>query len=204
MAYQSTILSANSKHFPEAWLAYDREFLHAASLEPTKPWDVIDPNMWQLNMTGKSRHPCSSCRTIHPPRSRSCLFRPSRGTRGSSPSQFTSDGKEICRNYNNSRCHVKECKWAHVCSSCEGLHQRPRAGAPSSPWTDAKHQSNERPAPLLACTYPPPPLVIYEQQSEKIYLSPKYSKMIFFQKSDYTSLNCRLVKFDSNVMMVNG
>ena len=31
----------------------------------------------------------------------------------------------------------------------------PRAGAPSSPWTDTKHQSNERPAPLLACTYPP-------------------------------------------------
>ena len=31
----------------------------------------------------------------------------------------------------------------------------PRAGSLSSSWTDAKHQSNERPAPLLACTYPP-------------------------------------------------
>ena len=80
--------------------------------------------MWQLNMTGKSRLPCPSCRTIHPPGSGSCLFRPTRGTPGSSSSQFTSDGKEICRNYNNKRCHDKECKWAHVCNSCEGPHQR--------------------------------------------------------------------------------
>lgn len=126
MAYQSTILSANGKYFPEAWLAYDREFRRAASLEPTKRWDVIDANMWQLNMTGKSRPPCPSCRTIHPPGSGSCPFRPSRNT-GSSQSQFrteTSDGREICRNYNHNRCSIKDCKWAHVCNNCEGSHQR--------------------------------------------------------------------------------
>ena len=45
MAYQSTILLVNFKYLPEAWLAYGREFRHAASLEPTKPWDVIYSNM---------------------------------------------------------------------------------------------------------------------------------------------------------------
>ena len=42
---------------------------------------------------------------------------------------------------------------------------------------------------------------VYEPQSEKMYLSPK---KYFFQKSDYTSLNCHLAKFDSNLMTVSG
>ena len=45
----------------------------------------------------------------------------------------------------------------------------------------------------------------YEPQPEKMYLSPKNSKMKFFQKLfDYASPNCHLAKFDSNVMTVNG
>ena len=47
-------------------------------------------------------------------------------------------------------------------------------------------------------------IYVYEPQYEKMYQSPKNSKMIFFQKCDYTSLNYYLEKFDSNVMMVNG
>ena len=43
---------------------------------------------------------------------------------------------------------------------------------------------------------------VYEPQSEKMYLSPKFKNK--FQKSDHTSLNCHLAKFDSNVMTVSG
>ena len=37
-----------------------------------------------------------------------------------------------------------------------------------------------------------------------MYLNPKYSKIILFQRGDYTSLNCHLTKFDCNVMMAHG
>ena len=42
---------------------------------------------------------------------------------------------------------------------------------------------------------------VIEEDLCKFYVN---SKMTFCQKSDYTSLNCHLAKFDSNVMTVNG
>ena len=58
------------------------------------------------------------------------------------------------------------------------MYQGPRAGAPSSPWTDAKHQSNERPAPLLACTYPPPPCNISAHRIHTPLSVPRMRKLL--------------------------
>ena len=127
MAYQATIVSANSSYYPEAWLEYDREFRLAISLDPSKRWDAIDGNLWQLKMTGRSRPQCSTCRITHPPSGSQCPFRASRvpNQQFAPRSAYTKSGKEICRNFQQGRCSNTDCKFAHVCSQCEGAHARP-------------------------------------------------------------------------------
>ena len=44
---------------------------------------------------------------------------------------------------------------------------------------------------------------MFDKHFEGMHLNQKNQKMPFFQKSDYTSLNCHLAKFDSNVVKVN-
>ena len=36
LRYQSIIIDANRKFFPDAWLAYDRQFRNACACDPTR------------------------------------------------------------------------------------------------------------------------------------------------------------------------
>ena len=78
LGYQAIITDANTKFFyPDAWLAYDRQFQLACANDPARPWNVVDTDMWQLTRTGKSRPTCTACFLVHPLSGGGhCPFRP--------------------------------------------------------------------------------------------------------------------------------
>ena len=129
VAYQAIITDANRKFHPDGWLAYDRQFRSAASLNKTLRWDVVEPTLWQLTMTGTKRQPCFNCQLPHPQGAR-CPFRAS-ARRQSGFTRATHKGREVCYNFNFMRCSNRQCPRTHVCLSCGGDH--PRAKCPRDP-----------------------------------------------------------------------
>ena len=129
VAYQAIITDANRMFHPDGWLAYDRQFRSAASLNKTLRWDVVEPTLWQLTMTGTKRQPCFNCQLPHPQGAR-CPFRA--GARQQSGfTRATHKGREVCYNFNFMRCSNRQCPRTHVCLSCGGDH--PRAKCPRDP-----------------------------------------------------------------------
>ena len=129
LGYQAIIIDANRKFYPDAWLAYDRQFRMACASAPTRRWDQVDANMWQLSMTGKARPVCTACSLVHPLSGGGrCPFRPfnSAGAPLSSstsrPREVLHNGREVCRNFNFRRCALPQCARAHVCFRCRGNH----------------------------------------------------------------------------------
>ena len=121
LCYQALIIEANRRLYAEGWLEYDQLFRQAAARDAQKPWDVIEPTLWQLATTGKARPTCSQCRTVHPATSSgNCPFR-TRQTASSTSTTFNPEfqGKQICRSYNANRCSGS-CFRAHVCILCRG------------------------------------------------------------------------------------
>ena len=107
LAYQATIIEANSTYMTNGWLTYDRRFRLALASMP---------------------HLYSRCSIVHPVATAICPFR---GGLPSSPttagSQFTGpqprhNGNVICRNYNNASCTYSPCSRMHVCLRCRGKH----------------------------------------------------------------------------------
>ena len=129
LAYQATIIEANSTYMTNGWLTYDRRFrLALASMPHLYSWRIIDPNLWQSCLTSQGRPVCSRCSIVHPVATAICPFR---GGLLSSPttagSQFTGpqpchNGKVICRNYNNASCTYSPCSRMHICLRCRGKH----------------------------------------------------------------------------------
>ena len=115
--YQSIITEASAKYSEDAWLTYDRRFRMALAAQPHRfAWGVIDPNLWQLCMTGKALPSCPRCRLSHPTPGPFCPFRsgpslaPSFGSEGPSRQTiFTHSGKPVCRNFNTGSCNSTQC-----------------------------------------------------------------------------------------------
>ena len=131
LGYQAIIVDANKKFYPDAWLAYDRQFRTACAADFTRRWNIIDPNMWQLTMTGKARPPCSSCFIVHPLDAKGrCPFRPFHQNFHSQEPFYK--GREICRNFNMRQCNLTQCPRAHVCLRCRGDHTSTTCSQPAS------------------------------------------------------------------------
>ena len=122
LAYQAIITDANQKFRSDGWLAYDSQFRAAASNNRGLRWDVVDPTLWQLTITGTKRSSCFNCHLPHP-QGAHCPFRP--GSRQSSGFAARSTAsQEICHNYNFRTCFARQCHRAHTCLSCGGKHPR--------------------------------------------------------------------------------
>ena len=116
--YQGTILEASSNFVVEAWLTYDIRFCMArASLPHAFSWRVIDSNLWQSCMTGKSLVSCNRCRTVHPAPGPVCPFpsgpSPPTGSGGHTRQIiYMHNSKPVCRNYNAGSCESAQCPCA--------------------------------------------------------------------------------------------
>jgi len=114
LTYQATIITANNQFYPEAWLAYDLNFRSNAAADPTRRWDVVDTNLWQMSFTGKARPSCPACRLTHPATGGRCPFRPSKAITDQ-PARQQNSQRTICRNFNHGRCTYPNCRHAHIC-----------------------------------------------------------------------------------------
>ena len=77
----------------------------------------------------------------------------------------------------SNRCHVKDCKWAHVCNNRESSHQRSSCRHPSTAWTDTHRPSNEGPSVPFTS-------LIYTHAHECVHywdFSPVYAQGLFME-----------------------
>ena len=59
--YQQIISRAESKFKGLAWLAYDEQFRRYAASDLTRPWDLVDLELWTVTFSGLAKPPCFVC-----------------------------------------------------------------------------------------------------------------------------------------------
>ena len=124
LAYSSIVVKASEEFEGTPWLEYDVRFRKEAAVDPSKSWAVVDPSSWTLCFSTAKPRPQAQAKAATKEEKRFHPFR----------------SNEVCRNYNNHRCYRKECRFRHVCATCESVNhtddecpdRQPRKGAAGS------------------------------------------------------------------------
>ena len=61
LKYQQIISRAESKFKGLAWLAYDEQFRRYAASDLTRPWDLVDLELWTVTFSGLAKPHCFVC-----------------------------------------------------------------------------------------------------------------------------------------------
>ena len=124
-AYQSAIIRAARNFEGTAWVAYDRQYRREALARKDLNWSVVNSRLYSEAFTGRAkiilrcRHCLSETHDL-----RACPSNPDtildQIRRPLSPHMHSA--RDICRNYNDRRCHYDRCKYQHICRECLGPH----------------------------------------------------------------------------------
>ena len=106
LAYSSIVVKASEEFEGTPWLEYDIRFRKEAAVDPSKPWAVIDASSWTLCFSGAK------------PKQQPRIMTSSKEEKRFHPYK----SNEICRNYNNHKCFRQECRFRHVCATCESVN----------------------------------------------------------------------------------
>ena len=123
------------------WVTYDRQYRREALARRDLNWSVTDPRLYNEAFTGRARAiaRCSYCLQDdhsaplcprNPNRPLVSWFpdpsawagQPPQAAAFRPPPQRSDPRQEACRRYNQGKCKLDTCRFAHVCSSCQGLH----------------------------------------------------------------------------------
>lgn len=124
LKYTSDIFRLASKHVWYSVLLYDREYREKQAEEHFE-WGVYRQDLREFNLVLKRDNPTS--RAIGAVQNQGQASSGGRnsynGNNINHPADrrkgpFTSDGREICRNFNNNGCSRVDCKMAHTCAVC--------------------------------------------------------------------------------------
>lgn len=146
MAYSTIVARASQKYRWPSWVIYDQNFRLEVAGNTSQSWAKVDPSIYAQCFTGQAVSPenwCTQCQGLDHTSAR-CPYRPPKRSWGAAfgqapapapprPSQPTANGA-TCFKYNkyNGDCRYgKQCRFAHICSSCGGPRdpaQRCRAG----------------------------------------------------------------------------
>ena len=61
LKYQQIISRAESKFKGLAWLAYDKHFRRYSASDLTRPWDLVDLELWTVMFSGLAKPHCFLC-----------------------------------------------------------------------------------------------------------------------------------------------
>ena len=120
-AYSSIVLTLARDIRGMAWAKYDRLFRQAAAMNPQLPWHRREQDIWLMSATEST-----TLAAVRPP-SQQGLPQAQRSV-------------EICRNWNRGACPFFQCRFRHICATCqEPGHVTPqcplRAASPKAPAT---------------------------------------------------------------------
>ena len=119
LGYMKTIRFAAKKWKGFGWRYYDEKFRQLVEVDPSKPWDKIDSNLWLLYVTA-------------PFQERYASF-PKGGASNTRPSLPAPGGEKTgmpCQYFNRTgRCkYADKCRFPHVCKKCGAPHSATKCG----------------------------------------------------------------------------
>ena len=111
LKYQQTISRAESKFKGLAWLAYDEQFRRYAASDLTRPWDLVDLELWTVTFSRLAKPHCFVCSSPYHSQADCPKADPTcRQNRGPG---------SCCFSFNKpSGCNRCSCQFPHVCSRC--------------------------------------------------------------------------------------
>ena len=150
MAYMISILRASQEYESLAWATYDLAYRRQAAATGHKQWSKVNPSLYTVCFTGKARKAtrCDLCLSTAHKTSECSLTMdedPDVGLRlkavesaviafSGNYQGFTATrgirSPKVCRLFNEKRCKFRNCKYRHVCRTCQGNH--PATDCPSS------------------------------------------------------------------------
>ena len=127
-AYQASILRPAKNFEGTAWAAYDQQYRREALARHDLNWSACNARLYNEVFTGRAKAilRCQHCLSeAHG--SLACPANPDPMPLWQAlPRMPPSDGQgrrpEICRNYNEGKCKLQKCKYAHICKECYYPH----------------------------------------------------------------------------------
>ena len=132
MTYQRTIIKAHRRYAGDGWVIYDSSYRRQAANMKSLDWGLMDGYLWNEIFTGRAKaiarcrtclselHSQADCPEAPDVRFISAQTMAKLGRKEPRPTQG-----EICKLFNDNRgnrCTFQPCKYAHVCSECQGRH----------------------------------------------------------------------------------
>ena len=147
MAYQSIIVRCYSDYEGDGWLAYDRAFRRKAAYEKSLDWSKLNTSFYQFCLAGnaKSSAVCRIC-LRHGHKTADCPDQEGSRSRPQAKSRASAKSVEICRLFNasgGSKCHFKNCKFAHLCNLCNRPHSAANCPGSGEPAKRAKQEKTD-------------------------------------------------------------
>ena len=130
MMYLRRIVHCARKFEGHAWVTYNRLYRRQAAAARTLSWATEDQALYNEAFSGRAKPTarCKQCLSEHhstdacPDIPRGWPITPGENPRDS----FQPACPEVCRRYNQERCHSPNCRFRHACSSCSGGHPASR------------------------------------------------------------------------------
>ena len=126
LAYQALIVRSERNYEGHQWVIYDRQFRREALAREDLNWSVLDSRLYNEAFTGRARAipRCPHCLCDDHTAS-ACPRNPTGAIAVTAPStstQYPVQGTQICRNYYEGRCRKPQCRYQHLCLSCNESH----------------------------------------------------------------------------------
>ena len=132
LAYARLIVSQAQRHGGQGWLEYDRLFRRQSALDPSLPWNMIQPGLQATTILGQHPgmgHFCTLCRGFDHQASQCAMSftQPQNRTDRtveSRPQRRPDRSQNVCKSWNEGGCIFPgSCTYRHVCATCHQTHR---------------------------------------------------------------------------------
>ena len=150
LAYARLILGEAMSHGGTGWLEYDRAARQQRAIDPSKPWNVLDPGLHSAFILSRSSSAyikrCSLCQGVDHIASQ-CALASLDSFQGQGGAE-TRRRSFICQSWNRGSCSFPgTCNYRHVCSSCAGNHKAKDCPAPKGAPAPARSRRGQQSPP---------------------------------------------------------
>ena len=158
LAYSRLLIREALRHGGSGWMEYDRVFRRQLAINPTMPWNTLEPSLQaatilgQRNSTGMFCSICQECDHTANQCALAPLQQQVRSYIGGGPSipspnrppRRPESLARICVSWNKGRCTVSGCSYRHICAGCHRDHKA--RVCPELPLTSEYKQLTQTPA----------------------------------------------------------
>ena len=135
LAYSRLLIQEALRHGGSGWMEYDRVFRRQLSINPSMPWNTLEPSLQAATVLGQRTSSgifCSICQECYHTANQCALAPLQQQVRGSDGLSMPSSNcpprrpkslARICVSWNKGRCTVSGCTYRHICAGCHRNHK---------------------------------------------------------------------------------